>query len=313
MARIFSTGRTPRVAISRTLEDMRAILIRSLLQLCAALPLPVVHVLARGVGTVMSILPTRMTTTTRRNLQRCFPELNPDQLRRLTRESLQHTAMTALEMGKAWLWPMDRTLALVRAVEGDDIFQAARHGHQGTIVLAPHLGNWEVFGYHITEQATTTFLYQPPRDRSMDALLKLARGKGRAKLAATNRQGVAELLKALKNGEMVGILPDQQPPPESGRYAPFFGIPALTMTLVAKLVERTQCRVIAGFAKRLPHGQGFEVVFLDADPAVYAAELDDALMGLNRTVEACVRLAPAQYQWEYKRYKRQPDGQPFYE
>jgi KDO2-lipid IV(A) lauroyltransferase len=278
----------------------------------AWLPLRLVHGLADGIGVLLYCFPTRMKTSTLLNLRACFPELPEENIRRLARTSLRHTAKTALEMGKAWLWPMDKTLAMIRSIDGEAVFDAALRNPRGTIVLAPHLGNWEVFGYYVTEKAPTTFLYQPPRDAAMDDLLKIGRSKGRAKLAPTNRQGVADLLKALHRGEMVGILPDQQPPPESGEFAPFFGVPALTMTLVSKLVARTGAGVISGFAQRLPGGEGFKLVMLEADPLVHDPDLDRSLLGLNRSVEACVLKAPEQYQWEYKRFKRRPDGSAFY-
>ena len=294
------------------IRSFKASIARQFLQFFSWLPLPVVHFIAGIFGRLLYWLPGRMKTTTLLNLQACYPQSSAAELESLARQSLQHTAMTALEMGKAWLWPMDKTLAMIQSIEGEAIFERAKANPRGTIVLAPHLGNWEVFGYYVTEQVTTTFLYQPPRDPAMAELIRIGRSKGKARLAATNRSGVAELLKALQRGEMVGILPDQQPPPESGEYAAFFGVPALTMTLVAKLVARTGAGVISGVAVRLPRGQGFRVVFLEADPLVHDPMLERSLLGLNRSVEACVALAPEQYQWEYKRFKRRPDGSAFY-
>lgn len=286
---------------------------KALLLLSASLPLRMVHGIARFYGSCASRFPSRARTTTLLNLQTCFPDASTQDIARLARLSLQHTAMTALEMGKAWLWPLDRTLGMIREIEGQEVLNDAVADARGTLVLAPHLGNWEVFGFYITEQAPTTFMYQPPRNAALDRLIKSARSRGHASLAPTNRQGVAQLLKALKSGEWVGVLPDQEPPPESGVFAPFFGVPALSMTLVAKLVGRTGARVICGFAMRLPHGKGFKLIFHRADPQIYAEDLVTAVTGLNRTVESCVRLAIEQYQWEYKRFKRRPDGSRFYD
>jgi Kdo2-lipid IVA lauroyltransferase/acyltransferase len=258
------------------------------------------------------MLPTRMKKTTQQNLQSCFPEWEKGKLDACTRESLQHTAMTALEMGKAWLWPMEKTLNLVVEVEGREVLDRAMASRRGVIVLAPHHGNWEIFGFYITEILESTFLYQPARDSEMDELAKAGRSRGKAKLAPTNVKGVAELLRALKKGEGAGVLPDQEPALESGLFAPFFGFQALTMTLVSKLVSRTGAQVICGFAMRLPEGRGFKVIIKDADPLIYSEDPLQSVTGLNRSVEACVRHALPQYQWEYKRFKRRPDGQRFY-
>lgn len=273
------------------------------------MPLAAVHGLAKAYGLLTYWLPTRARATTRINLQHCFPRLDDAARERLVRQSLQHTAMTALEMGKAWFWPLPRTLSLIREIEGEQHLAAALADRKGAIVLAPHLGNWEIFGFHVCERAPTTFLYQPPRDPTLDRLIKLARSRGEARLAPTNRQGVAQLLKALQQGELVGILPDQEPPEESGTFAEFFGVPALTMTLVARLVNKTGARVICGFAQRLPAGKGFRLVIIPADPAIGSADLQESVSALNRTVESVVRRAVEQYQWEYKRFKRRPPGQ----
>lgn len=146
----------------------------------------------------------------------------------------------------------------------------------------------------------------------MDRLLKEVRSRSGVKLAPTNRKGVAQLLTALRQGEMVGVLPDQVPADSSGGFAPFFGEPAFTMTLISKLVQRTEAEVFCGFAQRLPAGRGFRAVFRPADPAIASDDLTVSLTALNRTVQECVALAPSQYQWEYKRFRRRPDNSEFY-
>lgn len=260
----------------------------------------------------MNVGPTRMRQTTRQNLRLCFPELSETEVNRLAAQSLRETAKTALEMGKCWLLPLDRVLALVREVEGEQIMARAWAENKGIILLAPHLGNWEVFGYYFTERYPSTFMYQPPKNLYFDTMIKNARSRGRARLTPTNRQGVAQLLKALNQGEMVGLLPDQEPTEEGGEFAPFFGTPALSMTLVSRLVQRTGARVLCGFAERLPRGAGFRLRVREADPQIYAADLQASVAGLNRSVESCVTEAVAQYQWEYKRFKRRPDGSRLY-
>ncbi len=105
----------------------------------------------------------------------------------------------------------------------------------------------------------------------------------------------------------MGILPDQVPEKTAaGGVAPFFGQPSLTIGLIHGLIQKTGCAVASVFAQRVPGG--FKMVVLDADPAIYSEDELTSLTGMNASVEACVRRAPAQYQWEYKRFKRQPDG-----
>jgi len=306
------TDRIDTTAKGIAINQLKYLLARALLQLCAWLPLSFVQGLGSLLGYMLNLFPNRARQTTRQNLHLCLPTLSDRELNRLTAASLRETAKTALEMGKCWLLPLDKVLGYIRDVEGRGVLQDALDHGRGVILLAPHLGNWEVFGYYFTEQYPTTFMYQPPKNRYFDRMIKSARSRGKARLAPTNRHGVSTLLKTLKQAEMVGLLPDQEPHEEGGEYADFFAQPALTMTLVSRLVERTGARVICGFARRLPGGRGFDLIIKAADPMIYDPDLSRSVEGLNRSVEACVNEAVSQYQWEYKRFKRRPDGSQIY-
>lgn len=258
------------------------------------------------------LIPNRARNTTVKNLQTCFPDLSAAEINTLARESLRNTACTALEMGKAWMLPVSSTVALVVETEGYESYQQAVASGDGVILLAPHLGNWEIFGFFACDGVASTFMYQPPRSAAVDRLLKEVRSRSGVTLAPTNRKGVAQLLSALQKGEMVGVLPDQVPADESGEFAPFFGEPAFTMTLISKLAQRTGARVFCGFAERLESGRGFRAIFQAADQALGSSDIQESVTALNKTVEACVARAPSQYQWEYKRFRRRPDNSEFY-
>ncbi len=295
-----------------TILTFKYIILRCFLAVTARLPLRMLHRLGAGWGNLLYWIPNRSRRTTQRNLQSCFPDKTASELAVLTRSSLQSTACTALEMGKSWLVPLADTLALVRETEGTEAFEKAIATGHGVILLAPHLSNWEVFGFYVSNKLPTVFLYQPPKLPALDNLLKQTRSRGGIKLAPTNRQGVAQLLKSLYQGELVGVLPDQVPVDGGGLFAPFFGQQALTMTLVGKLLARKKVPVFCGFAERLPRGEGFRVIILEADAQIYSDDLQESVQGLNRSVEACVLRSLPQYQWEYKRFRRQPDGSKFY-
>jgi len=257
-------------------------------------------------------LPNRARDTTLKNLRVCFPDLSADEISRLAKESLTSTASTAMEMGKSWMLPIDKTYSLVTETEGLEAFRLAANGNQGIILLAPHLSNWEIFGMYVCQNIESTFMYQPPKLPALDRLLQRTRSRGGIKLAPTDRKGVSIVLKALQRGEMVGVLPDQVPNDEGGEFAKFFGKQALTMTLVSKLVARSQARVFCGFVIRQPKGRGFKLTIQEADQTIYDEDLLISVRGLNKTVEDCVLMAVEQYQWEYKRFRRQPDGKKFY-
>lgn len=278
----------------------------------ARLPLSWLHLLGSGLGRLLMLVPNRARDTTLKNLRTCFPDLDNHQLDALARESLEHTACTALEMGKAWMRPIARTVALTVATEGVAEYREALASGKGVILLAPHLSNWEIFGFYAVDGVPATFMYQPPRRAYIDRLLQEVRSRSGVRMAPTNRKGVAQVLGALQRGELVGILPDQVPPDGSGDFAPFFGEPAFTMTLISKLAQRTGAEVFCGFGQRLPRGAGFKAIFRRADKAIGSSEPSESLRGLNRSVEQVVTMAPSQYQWEYKRFRRRPDNSEFY-
>ena len=251
---------------------------------------------------------TESALITCKNLALCFPELTEQQLHSLAKQSLIETAKTACELGRIWVLAAPQALKHIVRVKGKEILDEAIKDKKGVIVLAPHLGNWELCGLFLDSNCQSTYLYKPPKLAAFEEAIIAYRGRLGAQLAPTTAKGVAMLVKALGRGEIIGILPDQEPNWDSGVFAPFFGIDALTMTLVAKLAKRTDATVLSIFAKRLDKGEGFEIVIAKARSGVSDVDLDFAARALNQTVEDCVRQAPSQYQWEYRRFKRQADG-----
>jgi KDO2-lipid IV(A) lauroyltransferase len=158
-----------------------------------------------------------------------------------------------------------------------------------------------------------TILYKPPKQAALDDPIREGRARFGAAVVPTDASGVRALLRGLKNAEAVGILPDQEPTEGEGVFAPFLGHPALTMTLPMRLIARTrgerQARVFLTITERLPHGRGFRQHFMPAEEAIYSDDMQRAAAALNRGVEACIRIAPAQYQWSYKRFRQRPEGQ----
>jgi KDO2-lipid IV(A) lauroyltransferase len=208
-----------------------------------------------------------------------------------------------LELGHAWMAPPEKVEASILAVHGRDKLDSARAEGRGVIVLAPHFGNWEVLNFWLSSHFPFTAMYEPPKIAGLEPIIRHGRERMGAKLVPTNPRGVAALLKALKRSEAIGILPDQEPDWGSGVFAPFYGRDSYTATLLPKLVARTQARVVTGVALRIP-GKGFEIHFLDADERVYSADDTESATGVNASVEASIALDPAQYQWEYKRYRK---------
>ena len=286
---------------------MKRRFLRALLVVVGHLPLPVVDALASVLGSIFWLLPTRQKQITLFHLQRCLPELSPIERRRIARVSLLHTARSVLEAPAIWFGPEKRLLRWLDQAHARDSLRKLLSSNRGLILLCPHVGSWEIAGMFCARAGPITTLYKPQKGE-FDALILEGRARLCAKLVPTAGTGVRALLAALKNGEMVGILPDHDPPSGSGVFAPFFGIPAHTTELVSKLAARTGAPVWFCVAERLAWGRGFRIRLEPApvgiaDPAHGAA-------ALNAGVEERLRELPEQYWWSYKRYRRRPPGEP---
>ena len=244
---------------------------------------------------------------TRLNLELCYPDLPAGSLRRLMRRSLEETGKAALELGAIWRWPLERLDALEEEVEGEELLERAMASGHGMMLLAPHLGNWEFLNHFLMRRGQLVCLYRPPRIAEMERMILDARGRTGCISAAATRGGVRRVLRALRSEELVLILPDQEPLKAHGVMAPFFGVPALTMTLVSRILRRTRAEVLFVFAERRPAGR-FRVRFLPAPEGIADEDKEAAAASLNRGVERCVRLCPEQYLWSYKRFKTAPPG-----
>ena len=146
-----------------------------------------------------------------------------------------------------------------------------------------------------------TSIYEPPKIKSLNSWIKNNREKFGADLVPANSSGVKKVLKALKNGEVVGILPDQFPPKNSGEEALFFDIKTRTMTLIHNLINRTNCDVLTAAALRAD--DGWEVHFKIVEDDLFNSNKFVSLNALNNEVQEMIKLSPEQYQWEYKRFK----------
>lgn len=278
-------------------------------KLLALLPLGLLRALGHVIGNLMWLAKGRAAKVTQENIQLCFPDLTPAEQQQLAQQSLRETAKTAMEAGAIWRnsWPWLEHKIVTK--EGDDLLRAKLAEGKGVLVLAPHHGNWEVVAPYLASVANLTAMYQPLDNPKMDELVLAGRSKLNITMAPTNRKGVMMLFKALQSGTIVGILPDQVPAPDSGaQVAPFMGQPALTMTLVQGLIQRTGCAVCSCYAERV--AGGFKIVVLEADAAIYSEDQPASVAGLNASVAACVQRAPAQYQWEYKRFRQLPPEYP---
>ncbi|MGQ0530319.1 MAG: lysophospholipid acyltransferase family protein [Panacagrimonas sp.] len=284
---------------------MPSLLLRALLFAIGQLPLGVLHGLASVVGNLFWWIPNERKRVALLHLDLCLPELSEAERREIARQSLIHLAKALVEAPAIWFGPHKRLRRWI-----DDVQAAAKLREiisgGGSIVLCPHIGSWELAGMFCAAQGTITSLYKPQKG-VIDALILEGRRRLGAHLVPTTGAAVRALLQALRDGQMIGVLPDQDPPRGAGVFAPLFGIPAHTTELVSKLAARTQAPVCFCYAERLPWARGFRfhVVPL-VNPDIADSEMGAAAM--NRGIESVLTHLPEQYWWSYERFRRLPRG-----
>lgn len=301
----------PRRSHSSLSHRIRARALRLVLALCAWLPLSVARRLGRLAASIAWVFRPASRRVTEQNIRLAFPDLSPHKQSRLAQASFRATGEVACEMGHAWLRDLHHVEGLIRDVSGQDSVTSALAAGRGVVVLAPHLGNWEVLGLYTASLGRLVSLYEPPNIEAFGQLLRSARERSGAQLVPTSPRGIAALVRSVRQGQIAGILPDQVPRAlGAGHNVPFMNIPCFTGTLASKIIARSGALAVFGFAQRVEGG--FSIRFLPADEAIYSADLERSLAALNRGVEACLRHCPEQYQWEYKRFRQRPPSGPDY-
>ena len=262
----------------------------------ACLPLRLLHALGRGMGRLVYALPGRYRERLRAHAaQAGFPDA------RFAREAAAQSGAAMLEL--AWVW--FRTDDALARVVCDDVavLDAALAAKRPVLFLTPHLGGFEISARYAARRGPITVLFRPPRQAALVPLVEEARARSGVATAPTTMGGVRQLLRALRDGGQVGMLPDQVPGNGEGAWAPFFGREAYTMTLPARLAAQTGATVIGAACERLPRGQGWRVHLRVIDGPVPDSPAAQAAW-INTAMEERIRLCPEQYLWSYNRYKQ---------
>lgn len=270
----------------------------------AWLPLAWLHVLGSMLGRIVYCTSRGYSARLDENLRQSGLAASEAEFDRLRKAAAAEAGKTILELLAIWLSSTQRLCRWIREVENRELIDEARRAGKGILLLTPHLGCFEIAGFHFGQTLPITILYRPPRVHWLEPLMVAGRTRGQTELATTDLKGVRRLLKALRKGDAVGLLPDQAPRFGEGVWAPFFGRPAFTMTLCNRLQRATDCRTFMVFAERLPRGRGFHL-HVEALDAKFSSEAD-----LNAAVERVVRRRPEQYLWGYDRYKVPRGAEP---
>jgi KDO2-lipid IV(A) lauroyltransferase len=301
------------------MPDLIARILYALAAAIARLPWTVLYRIGDAIAALWRWRDARESRVARRNLVLAFPAMTPVQRDALHRAVLRTTARQALETLRFWARPRAGNFALIREHEGVALFDAALASGHGVIIAAPHYGNWELLNQWLAGRTPLAILYRAPESAIGEAFLQRVRADDDGRVTQVRAEGAAvrQLFKRLNEGGVVGILPDQQPKAGEGEFAPFFGVQALTMTLLPRLAARSGATVLFAYCERIGAGPGFRLRFEAAPPELSAVDPAIGVRALNAAVEGIARRDPAQYQWTYKRYTLRPPGSgednPYYD
>ena len=260
-------------------------------------------------GALLGWLTWLASPTYRRHLHENLQlALGEAQARQVRNAAIAHAGKTSLELPRLWLHPLDDTVRLVREVCGWERVDAARAAGKGILFLTPHLGCFEITAQYYSHNAPISVLYRPPKHAWLQAMIEEGRARPQLQLAPADLSGVRTLLKALRRGEAVGMLPDQAPRRGEGRWIDFFRRPAYTMTLAGKLSE-SGATVLLAWGERLPDGAGFRLHFMLPERPIEGSTEERAAC-ISREMEGLIRRCPEQYLWGYNRYKRRRGTEP---
>ena len=275
---------------------MRKLLLKLSLNAIAALPLTVAQLFGASMGLLAYVGSKQYRTFFRPQYEAVIRSKNlPLQLWAAVRAS------GMLFSDSLWIWRNpQKALTLVEVQNWDVVETAINEGH-GLVMLTPHLGGFEIIPRVLAQHFPATILYRPSRQAWLNEVVEEGRAYPNMHFVPTNLHGVRQMTRALTRGEAIGILPDQVPSGGEGVWVPFFGRPAYTTPLPARLANRNNTPVVMFTAKRKGLGKGWlmqasRLSPLSEDAAISAAEL-------NVAIENAVLVAPEQFIWSYNRYK----------
>jgi KDO2-lipid IV(A) lauroyltransferase len=285
------------------------------LRAVAALPLPLIWVVGAVLGELLYRGMPRRRHIAATNIRACFPQLGAAAQRRLVRAHFRAFTQAALATPIAWWGSEVRMKRLVRT-PGKEHFERALAEKKPVILLVAHFVAIEIAGMVLAPDYVMIDLYKRPKNLFFDWLIRTRRTRFRHRHGGwliERREGIKPVIRAMRQGGSFFYLSDQDQGRDGAVFVPFFGVPAATLTALTRLTQLTGAVVLPCFARQLPWGRGYELIFR---PPLANFPGDDVVADtarMNRVIEEAVREMPEQYFWSHRRFKTRPEGEePFY-
>lgn len=274
--------------------------IHFILKTLSVFSLKQLYLLADLIAVLINNTPNQISRQCRENIAMCFPEFSAKQQQQLVADAVRHTCYSLIELAFIWYKPVDQVIA--RTHTSATLAQFTER-QKAQIIIVPHHGSWEMANYWLAHQGDVYSLYKPQRNPATDQWILQRRTRNGAHLVSTRQGGLRQLMKALKSGKRVMVLPDQRPGKKQAQVeGDFFAHPAATSLLVKNLAQRIDCEIYLAAAIRNLADDRYDlhVELLKTDAVL--AEDQQSAQYLNQKIEQLVGLQLCQYQWGYRRF-----------
>ncbi|QKQ24087.1 lysophospholipid acyltransferase family protein [Candidatus Ruthia endofausta] len=274
-------------------------MIRFILWIFSIMPLRLNHFVGTLIGQYLYLIKSNSKAVVSKNIQLCFPKLNPEQQQTLIKKSLIESGKGLSESGLIWFRNFDDNAKYVTKRIGMEHLKS----NKAVILLVPHFGCWELVARMVSLSEPVVFMYKELKDKQKNTLLLSKRQQGDLLMASANKKGVIKLQRAINNKQLIAILPDQDPGEVGSVLAPFFSQNVHTMTLLVRLARKNDAQVVMAWTKRLPDAKGYELNLKPVKVLSSANTLEDDALLMNKVIEDLITTQPEQYLWNYKRFK----------
>lgn len=273
----------------------------------ALLPLRLLQITGGFLGSMLWIFQTRMAKVTLENIDLCYPQLEEQQRKELAKWSLQETGKTILETTFAWGASPEKCNSSIISIKGAAEIEQLGGNGRGIIFVIPHLGNWEIINHYLGKRYKLTHMYEPNKSVTLERFIQSRRSRTGTQFVHAGINGIRQQLNALRQGDAIGAMPDQEPAVHTGKFSSFFGQQTLTSKLIPRLAAKTNAQCVIAYCKRRDSGSGFDIILEAVD--LCSGEVEP-MQKLNDAVEQAIRRHPEQYLWSYKRFRTREAGDP---
>lgn len=245
----------------------------------------------------------QISKQTKQNINLCFDNNSEVEKKQLYSESITHIVCSLIEMASLWYHPIKQVLAYIKT---DNVCAEFNTDSSAKIIIVPHFGSWELMILWLAQQGEFYTLYKPARTPQLDDYILSKRTRNGAILVPTNLVGLRALLKGLKAGATVMILPDQKPGKDSAKInAKFYGYDVSTSLLIKSLTKKVSCSVYIAAALRDLKEASYQVHLNKLNEVIFASDEQQSADYLNQSIEQFIKLDEAQYQWSYRRFSEE--------